>query len=66
MRARPEICERLLCSKLRHWARIGSSPHLHSNGSVSAARRNYSRLYARHTDLARQINLTVASAYPRI
>jgi len=44
MRARPQIRERLLCSKLRRWARIGSSPHIYSNSSVFAARRNYSRL----------------------
>ena len=64
MHARPEISERLLCSKLRHWARIGSSPHLYSKASVSAARRNYSRLFSRHADLARRINLGIASAYP--
>ena len=64
MHARPEISERLLCAKLRRWARIGSSPHLYSKASVSGARRNFARLFARHGELARRINLTVASAYP--
>jgi hypothetical protein len=64
MRARPEIRERLLCTKLRRWARIGSNPHLYSNCSASRARRNYARLFARYPDLARRLNLTVASAYP--
>ncbi len=44
MRARPEIRERILCAKLRRWARIGSSPHLYPNCSVSNARRNYAKL----------------------
>ena len=66
MRARPEIRERILCAKLRRWARIGSSPHLYPNCSVSNARRNYAKLYARHGDLAQRLNLSVASAYPPI
>jgi hypothetical protein len=66
MRARPEIRERILCAKLRRWARIGSSPYLYPNCSVSNARRNYAKLYARHGDLARRLKLSVASAYPPI
>jgi hypothetical protein len=66
MRARPEISERLLCAKLRYWARIGSNPHLYPNRSVANARRNYAKLYARHGDLAQRLKLSVASAYPPI
>ena len=36
MRARPEISDRLLCAKLRYWARIGSNPQIYEKGSVSA------------------------------
>jgi len=64
MHARPEIRERLLCSKLRHWARIGSNPQIYAKSSVSRARRNFSRLYARHTELAQRLRLGIASAYP--
>ncbi len=66
MRARPEISDRLLCAKLRYWARIGSNPQIYEKGSVSRARRNYSRLYLSHTDLAHKLSLGIASAYPRI
>ena len=66
MHARPEIRERLLCSKLWRWARIGSNPHLYSNCSASRARRNYAKLFARYPDLARRMNLTIASAYPSV
>lgn len=66
MHARPEIRERILCAKLRKWARIGSNPHLYTNCSVSNARRNYAKLYAHHGDLARRWKLSVASAYPPI
>jgi len=66
MHARPEIRERILCAKLRRWARIGSSPHLYPNCSVSNARRNYARLFARHEELARRLGLTPVSAYPPI
>jgi len=64
MHARPEISERLLCAKLRRWAQIGSNPHIYPKSSVSRARRNFSRLYARHTELAHRLRLGIASAYP--
>ena len=66
MRARPEVRERILCAKLRRWALIGSSPHAYPNCSVSRARRNYARLFARHDELARRLGLTLVSAYPPI
>jgi hypothetical protein len=66
MRARPEISERLLCAKLRYWARVGSNPQIYAKSSVSNARRNYAKLYARHSDLAQRLKLSVASAYPPI
>jgi hypothetical protein len=66
MRARPEIRERLLAAKLRRWALIGGNPTAFPNCSASRARRNYARLFVRYPDLARRMNLTIASAYPSL
>lgn len=64
MRARPQVKTYLLITKLRHWARIGSSPSAYPNCSASIARRNYARLFAKNENLARSIGLTPLSAYP--
>jgi hypothetical protein len=66
MRARPEVKETLISHKLRRWASIGRCPAAYPNCSPAGARRNYSRLFARHEELARRLGLTTISAYPRI
>jgi len=66
MHARPEVKRILISQKLRRWASIGRSPAAYPNCSPSRARRNYSRLYARHEELARHLGLSPVSAYPPI
>jgi hypothetical protein len=66
MHARPEVREILISHKLRRWASIGRCPAAYPNFSPARARRNYSRLYARHVELARHLGLTAVSAYPPI
>jgi hypothetical protein len=64
MHARPEIRERLLVAKMKQWALIGRNPRAYPKCSPSKARRNYSRLIAKYPELARRLNLGIASAYP--
>jgi hypothetical protein len=66
MRANPPIREHLLATKLKRWASIGRCPAAYPNFSPARARRNYSRLYARHEELAHRLGLTMTSAYPPI
>ena len=66
MRAKPQLREHLLATKMKRWALIGRCPAAYPNCSPARARRNYSRLYARHEELARRLGLTPVSAYPPI
>jgi hypothetical protein len=66
MHARPEVQEILIAKKLKRWAMIGQHPFVDPTCSPSRARRNFLRLLARYPDTAQRLNLTVASAYPRI
>jgi hypothetical protein len=66
VRARPEIRERLLATKMQKWAYIGRSPWAYPNYSPTRARRNYSRLFARYPELARRLGMDAASAYPSL
>jgi hypothetical protein len=66
MHARPEVQEILIAKKLKRWAMIGQHPFVDPTCSPSRARRNFLRLPARYPDTAQRLNLTVASAYPRI
>jgi hypothetical protein len=66
MRARPEVKEILISHKLRRWLMIAQHPFVDLTCQPSQARRNFLRLLARYPDTARRLNLTVASAYPRI
>jgi hypothetical protein len=66
MHARPEVKQILISQKLRRWASIGRCPGAYPNCSLSRARRNYARLFARHEEVARRLGLTTISAYPRI
>jgi len=66
MRARPEVKQILISQKLRKWSMIAQHPFVDPTCSPSRARRNFLRLLSRYPDAARRLNLTVASAYPRI
>lgn len=64
MRARPELRQHLLAKKMQRWALIGRHPSAFPNCSASRARRNVSRLFARYPHIAKNLGLTVLSAYP--
>ncbi len=66
MRARPEVKEILISHKLRRWSMIAQHPFVDPTCPPSRARRNFFRLLSRYPDAARRLNLSVASAYPRI
>jgi hypothetical protein len=66
MRARPEVKEILISHKLRRWSMIAQHPFVDPTCPPSRARRNFLRLLSRYPDTARRLNLSVASAYPRI
>jgi hypothetical protein len=66
MRAKPQLREHLLATKLKRWASIGRCPAAYPNCSPSKARKNYSRLLSRYPELARRLGLTAVSAYPPI
>jgi hypothetical protein len=54
----------LIAGKLKRWSLMGRHPSAYPNCSPSRARRNFARLYARHTETARKIGMTALSAYP--
>ena len=66
MHARPEVREILIALKLRRWSRIAQNPSAYSNCSPARARRNFLKLLAKYPELARRLNLGIASAYPRV
>jgi hypothetical protein len=66
MRARPEVKQILISQKLRKWSMIAQHPFVDPTCSPSRARRNFLRLLSRYPDTARRLNLSLASAYPRI
>ena len=64
MRAKPELREHLLATKMKRWASIGRCPAAYPNCSPARARRNYARLAARYPELARRLGMDTLSAYP--
>jgi hypothetical protein len=64
MRAKPQLREHLLATKMKRWAIIGRCPTAYPNCSPSRARRNYARLAARYPELARRLGMDTLSAYP--
>ena len=66
MNARPQIREILIARKLKRWALIGQHPFVDPTCSPARARRNFARLLARHPEIARRLNLGVASPYPPV
>ena len=66
MRARPEVRDILIAHKMRYWSLRAQYPTAFPNCSPLRARRNFLKLLARYPELARQMKLTIASAYPRL
>jgi hypothetical protein len=64
MRAKPVLRQHLLSIAMQRWAMIGRHPSAYPACPVSRARRNFSRLYARYPQIAKNLKLTVLSAYP--
>jgi hypothetical protein len=64
MRAKPQLREHLLATKMKKWAIIGRCPAAYTNCSPARARRNFSRLMSRYPELARRLGMTAISAYP--
>jgi hypothetical protein len=49
---------------MQRWALIGRHPSAFPNCPASRARRNFARLFARYPHIAKNLGLTVLSAYP--
>jgi len=64
MHARPEVLSILICHKMRYWSLRARYPSSFPNCNASRARRNLIKLMARYPELARRMNITIASAYP--
>lgn len=66
MRAKPQLREHLLATKMKRWALIGRCPSAYPNCSPERARRNLSRLMSRYPELARRLGMDALSAYPAL
>ena len=64
MRARPQLRQHLLATKLKRWALIGRNPTAFPNCPVSRARKNFARLLAKYPEIARRLGLDALSPYP--
>jgi hypothetical protein len=63
MHARPQVREILVARKLQRWARIARCEYIEPNYPRARARKNYSRLFRRHKEIAQRIGLHEFSAY---
>ena len=63
MHARPEIREILVAKKLRRWLLIAHHPFVDRSCTPQRARRNYWRLFAKHSELANRRGLSITSVY---
>jgi hypothetical protein len=63
MRARPEIRQILIAKKLKRWLLIARHPFVDRDCPPSRARRNYQRLFAKHSELAKRLGLSIVSVY---
>jgi hypothetical protein len=61
MRARPEIRDFLIASKVKRWKTIALNPLAFGGYSVSQARRNYWKLCARYPEIVKKLGLTESS-----
>ena len=64
MRARAQVREHLLATKMRKWALIGQHPFVDPTCPPARARRNFARLCARYPEIARRLGMSPLSAYP--
>jgi hypothetical protein len=64
MRARPEVRQILVSHKMRKWSLRAKYPSAYPSCSPARARRNFLKLLARYPEIARQLNLSLADAYP--
>ena len=63
MHARPEVAEILITKKLKRWLLIAQYPFVDRSCTPSRARRNYQRLFAQHSELAKRLGLSLTSVY---
>jgi hypothetical protein len=63
MRARPEIRDILVAKALRRWLLIAHHPFVDRSCPPARARRNYWRLFAKHSELANRLGLSITSVY---
>jgi hypothetical protein len=63
MHARPEIVEILIAKKLRRWLLIAHHPFMDRSCPAARARRNYQRLFAKHSELGKRLGLSITSVY---
>jgi hypothetical protein len=63
MHARPQIRDILVAKKLRRWLLIAHHPFVDPTCPPSRARRNYQRLFAKHSELANRLGLSITSVY---
>ncbi len=64
MRAKPQLRQHLLATKMKRWAQIGRSPSAYSNYRSVQARKNFARLLAKYPEIAKRLHLDALSAYP--
>ena len=63
MHARPEIRDILVARALRRWLLIARHPFVDRSCLPSRARRNYQRLFAKHSELANRLGLSITSVH---
>jgi hypothetical protein len=63
MRARPEIRDILIAKKLKRWLLIAQHPFVDRSCPPARARRNYQRLFAKHSELAKRLGLSITGVY---
>jgi hypothetical protein len=63
MHARPQIRDILVAKKLRRWLLIAHHPFVDRSCPPARARRNYQRLFAKHSELAKRLGLSITSVY---
>jgi hypothetical protein len=63
MHARPQIRDILIAKKLRRWLLIAHHPFVDRSCAPSRARRNYQKLFAKHSELAKRLGLSITSVY---
>jgi hypothetical protein len=63
MRARPEVRDILVARALRRWLLIARHPFVDPTCPAVRPRRNYQRLFAKHSELANRLGLSISSVY---